>query len=178
MMAFSLVDWTTRTGFAGWGIKNRSFCGGPLTASRPPWLTSLLVKIWILRYKYSLNDQYIQRHSFHNMHDFMLCYFLRFDHVNFALWPLTHPTGILPNGYNPPEGFCWDQSCNDPPIRDDPDLEDYNVDDVLERFLAIANAQVRCTNICTNTQSPKIHSSALQYLRWQSPDQIDAFIIT
>uniref|UniRef100_A0A8C7JI54 Alpha-mannosidase n=1 Tax=Oncorhynchus kisutch TaxID=8019 RepID=A0A8C7JI54_ONCKI len=39
-------------------------------------------------------------------------------------------TGILPNGYNPPEGFCWDQSCDDPPIRDDPDLEDYNVDDV------------------------------------------------
>uniref|UniRef100_A0A8C7JHC9 Lysosomal alpha-mannosidase n=1 Tax=Oncorhynchus kisutch TaxID=8019 RepID=A0A8C7JHC9_ONCKI len=35
-------------------------------------------------------------------------------------------TGILPNGYNPPEGFCWDQSCDDPPIRDDPDLEDYN----------------------------------------------------
>ncbi|KAF3852860.1 hypothetical protein F7725_006215 [Dissostichus mawsoni] len=39
-------------------------------------------------------------------------------------------TGILPNGYNPPTGFCWDQSCDDPPIRDDPELEDYNVDDV------------------------------------------------
>ncbi|XP_070684120.1 lysosomal alpha-mannosidase [Pempheris klunzingeri] len=50
-------------------------------------------------------------------------------------------TGILPNGYNPPEGFCWDQSCSDPPIRDDPDLEDYNVDDVVNRFLAIANSQ-------------------------------------
>ncbi|KAK2817431.1 hypothetical protein Q5P01_025622 [Channa striata] len=47
-------------------------------------------------------------------------------------------TGILPNGYNPPEGFCWDQLCDDPPIRDDPDLEDYNVDDVVKRFLAIA----------------------------------------
>ncbi|XP_031675145.1 lysosomal alpha-mannosidase isoform X1 [Oncorhynchus kisutch] len=46
-------------------------------------------------------------------------------------------TGILPNGYNPPEGFCWDQSCDDPPIRDDPDLEDYNVDDVVTRFLHI-----------------------------------------
>lgn len=95
------------------------------------------------------------------------CYviFLRFDHVNFALWPFTHPTGILPNGYNPPEGFCWDQSCNDPPIRDDPDLEDYNVDDVLERFLAIASTQVRCTYTCTNTQSPEIHLLVLQYLR-------------
>nr|XP_057921276.1 lysosomal alpha-mannosidase isoform X2 [Doryrhamphus excisus] len=50
-------------------------------------------------------------------------------------------TGILPNGYNPPDGFCWDQSCDDPPIRDDPNLEDYNVDDVVERFLNIANSQ-------------------------------------
>uniref|UniRef100_A0A3Q1H5R4 Alpha-mannosidase n=1 Tax=Anabas testudineus TaxID=64144 RepID=A0A3Q1H5R4_ANATE len=50
-------------------------------------------------------------------------------------------TGILPNGYNPPEGFCWDQLCHDPPIRDDPDLEDYNVDDVVNRFLVIANSQ-------------------------------------
>ncbi|CAN9510730.1 unnamed protein product [Ophioblennius macclurei] len=50
-------------------------------------------------------------------------------------------TGILPNGYNPPEGFCWDQSCNDPPIQDDPDLEDYNVNDVVQRFLNIAHSQ-------------------------------------
>uniref|UniRef100_A0A3P8PCL8 Lysosomal alpha-mannosidase n=1 Tax=Astatotilapia calliptera TaxID=8154 RepID=A0A3P8PCL8_ASTCA len=50
-------------------------------------------------------------------------------------------TGILPNGYNPPEGFCWDQLCSDPPIRDDPDLEDYNVDDVVGCFLVIANSQ-------------------------------------
>ncbi|KAM9856488.1 lysosomal alpha-mannosidase [Aulostomus maculatus] len=50
-------------------------------------------------------------------------------------------TGILPNGYNPPEGFCWDQLCDDPPIRDDPDLEDYNVDDVVKRFLNIAHSQ-------------------------------------
>lgn len=50
-------------------------------------------------------------------------------------------TGILPNGYNPPEGFCWDQSCDDAPIRDDPDLEDYNVDDVVQRFINIARSQ-------------------------------------
>lgn len=55
----------------------------------------------------------------------------------------THPLGILPNGYNPPEGFCWDQSCSDPPIRDDPDLEDYNVDEVVELFLSVAHNQVR-----------------------------------
>ncbi|KAL1005722.1 hypothetical protein UPYG_G00063150 [Umbra pygmaea] len=52
-------------------------------------------------------------------------------------------TGILPNGYNPPEGFCWDQLCDDPPIRDDPDLEDYNVDDVVIRFLKIALEQAK-----------------------------------
>ncbi|XP_023670401.1 lysosomal alpha-mannosidase [Paramormyrops kingsleyae] len=50
-------------------------------------------------------------------------------------------TGVLPNGYNPPPGFCWDQLCNDPPIRDDPDLEDYNVDSVVKNFLEIANNQ-------------------------------------
>ncbi|KAK7930611.1 hypothetical protein WMY93_007006 [Mugilogobius chulae] len=50
-------------------------------------------------------------------------------------------TGILPNGYNPPEGFCWDQSCDDAPIRDDPDLEDYNVDDVVQRFIQTAKDQ-------------------------------------
>ncbi|XP_038568639.1 LOW QUALITY PROTEIN: lysosomal alpha-mannosidase [Micropterus salmoides] len=50
-------------------------------------------------------------------------------------------TGILPNGYNPPTGFCWDQFCDDPPIRDDPDLEDYNVDDVVKRFINIASSQ-------------------------------------
>uniref|UniRef100_A0A8C2PZI1 Alpha-mannosidase n=1 Tax=Cyprinus carpio TaxID=7962 RepID=A0A8C2PZI1_CYPCA len=44
-------------------------------------------------------------------------------------------TGVLPNGYNPPEGFCWDQSCDDAPIRDDPDLEDYNVDEIVQKFL-------------------------------------------
>ncbi|KAM6940660.1 lysosomal alpha-mannosidase [Xenentodon cancila] len=52
-------------------------------------------------------------------------------------------TGILPNGYNPPEGFCWDQLCDDPPIRDDPDLQDYNVDDVVKRFLTIAGSQAK-----------------------------------
>uniref|UniRef100_A0A671NL22 Alpha-mannosidase n=1 Tax=Sinocyclocheilus anshuiensis TaxID=1608454 RepID=A0A671NL22_9TELE len=47
-------------------------------------------------------------------------------------------TGVLPNGYNPPEGFCWDQSCDDAPIRDDPDLEDYNVDEIVQKFLNAA----------------------------------------
>ncbi|KAL2086870.1 hypothetical protein ACEWY4_017929 [Coilia grayii] len=50
-------------------------------------------------------------------------------------------TGILPNGYNPPDGFCWDQSCTDSPIRDDPDLEDFNVHDVVQLFLETAHNQ-------------------------------------
>lgn len=71
----------------------------------------------------------------------------------FLFWPLwtlcfltsTHPKGILPNGYNPPDNFCWDQSCSDSPIRDDPDLEDYNVDDVVMQFIKIAKNQVSIT---------------------------------
>ncbi|KAJ8263830.1 hypothetical protein GJAV_G00141780, partial [Gymnothorax javanicus] len=50
-------------------------------------------------------------------------------------------TGVLPNGYNPPAGFCWDQLCSDPPIQDDPSLEDYNVDAIVQEFLNIANNQ-------------------------------------
>ncbi|KAJ8363171.1 hypothetical protein SKAU_G00120020 [Synaphobranchus kaupii] len=50
-------------------------------------------------------------------------------------------TGVLPNGYNPPAGFCWDQSCSDPPIQDDPNLEDYNVDTIVQKFLKVANDQ-------------------------------------
>ncbi|CAI9569330.1 unnamed protein product [Staurois parvus] len=50
-------------------------------------------------------------------------------------------TGVLPNGYNPPDGFCWDQLCTDMPIMDDPNMEDYNVDVVLAKFLAAVHAQ-------------------------------------
>lgn len=62
----------------------------------------------------------------------------------FTFSPLTstYPKGILPNGYNPPENFCWDQSCTDSPIKDDPELEDYNVDDVVTQFISIAKSQV------------------------------------
>lgn len=75
-----------------------------------------------------------------------LLLFLSFN-FNMFMWSslltLAHPTGILPNGYNPPKGFCWDQLCTDPPIRDDPDLEDYNVDKVVKQFLIVAHNQVR-----------------------------------
>jgi len=44
-------------------------------------------------------------------------------------------TGILPNGYNPPPGFCFDTYCTDDPIMDDKSMEDYNVDDKVNLFL-------------------------------------------
>ncbi|KAM5170378.1 lysosomal alpha-mannosidase [Mantella aurantiaca] len=50
-------------------------------------------------------------------------------------------TGVLPNGYNPPEGFCWDQLCSDMPIMDNPQMEDYNVDVVFANFQKAVNTQ-------------------------------------
>ncbi|RXM92672.1 ATP-dependent Clp protease proteolytic subunit, mitochondrial [Acipenser ruthenus] len=50
--------------------------------------------------------------------------------------------GVLPNGYNPPDGFCWDQSCIDTPIMDDKTMEDYNVDKIVQRFNETAHAQI------------------------------------
>ncbi|KAM4749190.1 lysosomal alpha-mannosidase [Rhinophrynus dorsalis] len=52
-------------------------------------------------------------------------------------------TGVLPNGYNPPLGFCWDLLCNDIPIMDDPLLEDYNADVVLDLFLKAVDKQAQ-----------------------------------
>ncbi|KAM9251613.1 lysosomal alpha-mannosidase [Cariama cristata] len=49
-------------------------------------------------------------------------------------------TGILPNVYNPPSGFCWDQLCSDPPVVDE-DSEENNVDSIVSTFLQIAASQ-------------------------------------
>ncbi|XP_009459998.1 PREDICTED: lysosomal alpha-mannosidase [Nipponia nippon] len=49
-------------------------------------------------------------------------------------------TGILPNVYNPPSGFCWDQLCSDPPVVDE-DSEENNVDSIVSAFLRIAASQ-------------------------------------
>ena len=50
-------------------------------------------------------------------------------------------TGVLYNVYNPPKGFCYDQFCHDSPIRDDPDNNDNNVKDTVERFVQTACEQ-------------------------------------
>ncbi|ODN03792.1 Lysosomal alpha-mannosidase, partial [Orchesella cincta] len=49
-------------------------------------------------------------------------------------------TGVLYNYYLPPDGFCFDITCDDEPINDDPNLADYNVDEKVEDFIRIAKA--------------------------------------
>ena len=44
-------------------------------------------------------------------------------------------TGVLPNGYGPPPGFCFDEYCGDEPIMDDPNLDGYNVDAKVDAFI-------------------------------------------
>ncbi|RWS08571.1 lysosomal alpha-mannosidase-like protein [Dinothrombium tinctorium] len=44
-------------------------------------------------------------------------------------------TGALPNGYNPPNGFCFDDTCADEPIIDDPQSDDYNVARKVDDFI-------------------------------------------
>lgn len=51
-------------------------------------------------------------------------------------------SGVLYNGYGPPDGFCFDQFCDDPPIVDDPTLYEYNVDKRAAAFVAAAKDQV------------------------------------
>ncbi|GBN36329.1 Lysosomal alpha-mannosidase [Araneus ventricosus] len=52
-------------------------------------------------------------------------------------------TGALPNSYSPPAGFCFDILCDDPPIMDDPDLKDYNVEERVAEFIKIAENQAK-----------------------------------
>ena len=40
--------------------------------------------------------------------------------------------GLLYNGYGPPGGLNYDIGSDDPPVMDDPLLEDYNVGQVVE----------------------------------------------
>ena len=37
------------------------------------------------------------------------------------------------DGYGPPGGLCWDHTCGDTEVQDDPLLEDYNVDEIVAR---------------------------------------------
>ncbi|CAF1289187.1 unnamed protein product [Adineta ricciae] len=52
-------------------------------------------------------------------------------------------TSILSNFYDPPDTFCFDQSCQDPPIMDDPRLHDYNVPERVQGFINAAHDQAK-----------------------------------
>ncbi|XP_067829073.1 lysosomal alpha-mannosidase [Heptranchias perlo] len=52
-------------------------------------------------------------------------------------------TGVLPNGYNPPRMLCWDVLCSDEPIKDDKELDEYNVDQIVSYFIKIAHNQAK-----------------------------------
>lgn len=50
-------------------------------------------------------------------------------------------TGILPSVYSPPKGFCFDVHCDDEPIVDDPESDEYNVPSRLADFMAYVREQ-------------------------------------
>ena len=52
-------------------------------------------------------------------------------------------TGVLFNLYQPPEGFCYDEFCADPPIQDDPRLFDMNVQERVDAFVKITCEQAK-----------------------------------
>ncbi|KAK7483766.1 hypothetical protein BaRGS_00024982, partial [Batillaria attramentaria] len=57
-------------------------------------------------------------------------------------------TGVLPNGYNPPKGFCFDMTwyCEDEPIKDDPRLHDMNVKEKVDSFLQAVREEAKHYN--------------------------------
>ncbi|XP_028908881.1 lysosomal alpha-mannosidase [Ornithorhynchus anatinus] len=52
-------------------------------------------------------------------------------------------TSILPNGYNPPLGLCWDVLCSDNPVVDDPGSPEYNAKQLVSYFLETAATQAK-----------------------------------
>ncbi|KAK3768503.1 hypothetical protein RRG08_060865 [Elysia crispata] len=54
-------------------------------------------------------------------------------------------TGVLPDFYNPPNGFCFDISCFsfNPMIKDNPKLHDYNVNEMVDKFIKEVNKQAK-----------------------------------
>lgn len=50
-------------------------------------------------------------------------------------------TGVLYNGYGPPGGFCFDDTCSDPPIVEDERSEEYNVPAKVAAFVDASNNQ-------------------------------------
>ena len=53
-------------------------------------------------------------------------------------------TGVLYHTtYGPPTSFCYDIGCRDPPIQDDPNLFDYNVEERVKEFINFTLEQAK-----------------------------------
>lgn len=77
-------------------------------------------------------------------------------------------TGILPNGYGPPPGFCFDIYCEDDPIMDDPSLDEYNVDKKVQDFLEYTHNQAtwyKTKNLIMTMGSDFQYSNALMWYK-------------
>ena len=77
-------------------------------------------------------------------------------------------TGILPYGYNPPPGFCFDTYCGDEPIMDDPNLDEYNVDKKVSDFLNYTRnqaTQYKTSNLIMTMGSDFQYSNAHMWFK-------------
>ncbi|CAF1277182.1 unnamed protein product, partial [Adineta ricciae] len=68
-------------------------------------------------------------------------------------------TGVIPRVYTAPQSFCFDYRCHDEPIRDDPQLHDYNVPERVQAFIDAAHIQARSytTNHIMMTMGSDFH---------------------
>ncbi len=77
-------------------------------------------------------------------------------------------TGVLPNVYQPPPGFCFDELCDDEPIMDDPTLEDYNVNERVDEFISYINqkaSEYKTNNLILTMGSDFQYSNARMWFK-------------
>jgi len=77
-------------------------------------------------------------------------------------------TGEYGGNYGPPGGFCFDQSCQDELIQDDPGLDDYNVQSRVDDFVKAARWQsshTRGNNIMMTMGSDFQYENAAEWYR-------------
>ncbi|XP_033643770.1 lysosomal alpha-mannosidase-like [Asterias rubens] len=85
--------------------------------------------------------------------------------------------GALFAHYGPPKGFCFDTSCNDPPIMDDPNMFDYNVDERVALFVKLAkeqNATYRTNHIMFTMGSDFQYSNA--HMWYENLDKLIKYV--
>ncbi|KAG0431492.1 hypothetical protein HPB47_021721, partial [Ixodes persulcatus] len=70
-------------------------------------------------------------------------------------------TGILPSVYSPPKGFCFDVHCDDEPIVDDPESDEYNVPSRLADFMAYVREQSSATKVNLLYSTPSCYLKSL-----------------